>query len=86
MSVNAYLPAFWALPSAVLSDSAAAASIGFINTLGNLGGFCGPYLIGYLYNRTHSFTPGLSGMVAALAVAGILVLFCPCEPTGQTVT
>ncbi len=86
VSVNAYLPAFWALPSALLSDSAAAASIGFINTLGNLGGFCGPYLIGYLYNRTHSFTPGLSCMVAALAVAGILVLFCPREPTGQTAT
>ena len=41
-------PAFWAVPTAFLSESAAAASIGLINSLGNLGGFFGPWIMGYL--------------------------------------
>ena len=53
------MPAFWALPSLLLTDTAAAGSIGLINSVGNLGGFVGPFLLGFVESRTDSFLPGL---------------------------
>ena len=41
---TAFMPSFWSLPTAFLSESAAAASIGLINSVGNLGGFVGLFL------------------------------------------
>jgi MFS family permease len=70
----AFHPAFWAVPTEFLSESAAAASIGFINSLGNLGGFLGPLIMGYLVSRTHSFTAGLSYLVGSFLLSGILML------------
>jgi D-galactonate transporter len=67
-------PGFWAVPTAFLSESAAAASIGLINSLGNLGGFVGPLVMGYLVHRTHSFNAGLLYLVGNLCMAGILML------------
>jgi MFS transporter, ACS family, tartrate transporter len=69
-----FQPVFWAVPTLFLSESAAAASIGLINAVGNLGGFAGPMVIGYLANRTHSFSPGLLYLVASLFVSGSLML------------
>ena len=73
--VHAYQPCFWALPTITLGEYAAAASIGLINALGNLGGFAGPFVLGYFATRTGSFTGGLVWLLANLLVAGILVLF-----------
>jgi ACS family tartrate transporter-like MFS transporter len=70
----AFHPCFWAVPTAFLSESAAAASIGLINSLGNLGGFVGPLMMGYLVNRTHSFTAGLLYLVGSLCLSGVLML------------
>jgi ACS family tartrate transporter-like MFS transporter len=67
-------PCFWAVPTAFLAESAAAASIGLINSLGNLGGFVGPLTMGYLVHRTHSFTAGLLYLVGSLCLSGILML------------
>jgi len=67
-------PCFWAVPSAFLSESAAAASIGLINSVGNLGGFFGPMMMGYLVNRTHSFHAGLLYLVGSLCLSGMLML------------
>lgn len=69
-----YHPAFWAVPTAFLSESAAAASIGLINSLGNLGGFFGPWVMGYLVQRSHSFNAGLLFLVGNLCLSGILIL------------
>jgi MFS transporter, ACS family, tartrate transporter len=71
---STFLPSFWALPTALLSESAAAASIGLINSVGNLGGFAGPALIGFLGSMTHSFSAALIVLTAALFVAAILVV------------
>src|SRR5437660_1904744 len=73
-SFYGFQPVFWAVPTRFLSESAAAASIGLINAVGNLGGFVGPMVIGYLVNRTHSFSPGLLYLVASLFVSGVLML------------
>ena len=73
-ALHAYLPSFWALPTIALSESAAAVSIGLINSVGNLGGFAGPFIVGYLSSRTHSFNAGLICLMSALFLAGVLVL------------
>jgi len=65
---------FWALPTAFLSGTAAAGSYALINSVGNLGGFVGPYVIGLVKDATHSFTGGLLFLSAALLVGGILTL------------
>ncbi len=69
-----FQPCFWAVPTLFLGESAAAASIGLINSVGNLGGFVGPLTMGYLATRTHSFTAGLLYLVASLFLAGVLML------------
>lgn len=70
----AFHPAFWAIPTEFLSKSAAAASIGLINSVGNLGGFVGPFVIGYLVTRTRSFSAGLSCLVGSFFVSALLML------------
>lgn len=67
-------PAFWSVPTEFLSDSAAAASIGLINSVGNLGGFVGPFIVGYLLTRTRSFSAGLSFLVGSWLVSAMLML------------
>jgi ACS family tartrate transporter-like MFS transporter len=54
-AANAFPPPFWVLPTVTLGESAAAASIGLINLIGNLGGFIGPSAVGYVLARTHSY-------------------------------
>jgi len=70
----AYGPAFWAVPTEFLSESAAAASIGLINSVGNLGGFVGPFIIGYLVTQTKSFNIGLWYLVGCFFLSGALML------------
>ncbi len=65
---------FWALPTHFLSGQAAASGIAFINTLGALGGFTGPYAVGVVKNATGTFTGGLLFLAVALAGSGLLVL------------
>ena len=81
---TAFMPSFWALPTESLTASAAAASIGFINSVGNLGGFAGPYFIGYLRTATGSFAPGLGFLLACTVLAGgaILLLRKPAKRAG----
>jgi sugar phosphate permease len=69
-----YLPGFWALPTRFLTGSAAAAAIGLINSVGNLGGFAGPYVVGYVTAATHSFFGGVLYLsVSALVAAGFIL-------------
>jgi ACS family tartrate transporter-like MFS transporter len=70
----AYHPPFWAVPTEFLSDSAAAASIGLINSVGNLGGFVGPLIMGYLATRTRSFDVGLWYLFGSFVLSGIFML------------
>ena len=68
------LPLIWTLPTAFLSGAAAAGGIAIINALGNLSGFFGPYVVGYIKDQTGSFTGGLLAIAAAGAVAMVVVL------------
>jgi MFS transporter, ACS family, tartrate transporter len=70
----AFHPGFWPIPTQFLSESAAAACIGLINSVGNLGGFVGPMVMGYLVTRTKSFAPGMLYLVGSLFLSSILML------------
>jgi ACS family tartrate transporter-like MFS transporter len=76
IGIKAYLPGFWCLPTLFLSGAAAAGSTGFINSVGNLGGFVGPKVIGEVQTATGSFVGGLYfiAVCAALAATGIYLL------------
>jgi sugar phosphate permease len=82
-SANAFLPSFWPVPSAFLGESAAAASIGLINSIGNLGSLVTPSVIGYFLDRTHSFTPGFLYVIVSLLIAIYLILTLPLRPGAQ---
>lgn len=73
----AYLPTFWAIPTALLSQSAAAAAVGMINACGSVAGFAGPHLFGYLNARTGTFSYGLALMMFAALGGGLLLLLVP---------
>jgi len=66
---------FWTLPTAFLSGAGAAGGIALINSVGNLGGFAGPYLVGLVRNATQSFAGGLLALAFSLAAGGCLVLW-----------
>jgi len=55
IGIMSVLPTFWSLPTAFLSGTAAAGGIALINSIGNLGGFFGPNLIGQLQAGTGVF-------------------------------
>jgi ACS family tartrate transporter-like MFS transporter len=74
---SAYLPAFWAIPTEILSQSTAAAAVGMINAVGSVAGFAGPYLFGYLNTRTGSFSYGLAVVMASALAGGLLMLRTP---------
>lgn len=67
-------PSLWAVPTDLWSGSANAVAVGAINCLGNLSGFVGPALVGYMSAHTGSFRPGLLLMSASLACAAMLML------------
>jgi ACS family tartrate transporter-like MFS transporter len=68
---------FWAMPAEFLCGTAAAGAIALINSIGNLGGFAGPYLVGMVKQATHSFAGGMLLMAASLIAAGLLALTLP---------
>jgi ACS family tartrate transporter-like MFS transporter len=70
---------FWTLPPAFLAGSAAAGGIAFINSLGNLGGFVGPWVLGLLKEATGSFRAGLVFLAGGLLAAAALALRVPRE-------
>jgi ACS family tartrate transporter-like MFS transporter len=73
-------PAIWAIPSSFLGSAAAAASIGLINSFGNLGGFAGPYLIGVVSSYTGAFAGGMWFIAGGALISAVLVLLVRHRP------
>jgi ACS family tartrate transporter-like MFS transporter len=74
LGVFSMMGPFWAMPTSLLSGTAAAAGIAAINSIGNLGGFVGPYVIGLVRTSTGQFKGGLLLVSAALAMSGMVAL------------
>jgi ACS family tartrate transporter-like MFS transporter len=75
-SIYSLFGPFWSLPNEFLTGYAAAAGIAFINCVGNVGGFVGPYAIGAINQRTGSFQGGLIMVaISALCAAALIVGF-----------
>jgi ACS family tartrate transporter-like MFS transporter len=74
IGISAAKPPLWAMPTMFLSGSAAAVGIATINSIGNLGGFAGPWVIGWIRDRTGSFTGGLVFVAALLVVSAVVTL------------
>ena len=72
MGVFAAHPTFWTLPTGFLTGSAAAGGIALINSIGNIGGFVGPYAIGWIKDATGDVTLGLVVLAAGPIMAGVV--------------
>jgi ACS family tartrate transporter-like MFS transporter len=68
---------FWTLASSFVTGAGAAAGIALINSVGNVGGFVGPYAIGYLRDETSGFSAGLITIGVVVLAGGALVLTVP---------
>jgi len=74
IGISSAKPPLWAMPTMFLSGSAAAAGIATINSIGNLGGFVGPALIGWIKDTTGSFLGGLYFVSGLLVLSAVLTL------------
>ncbi len=75
--MKSYMPAFWSLPSLFLTASAAAGSVGMINSIGNLGGFLGPTVMGYVQDTTGSYVNGLYVLTFTSIASAMLIAVLP---------
>jgi len=76
-------PAFWPMPSAFLTGTAAAGGIALVNSIGNLGGYVGPFIVGWIKDSTGSFEAGLYFLAASALASGIIAYFAV-QPTART--
>ncbi|KVD53783.1 MFS transporter [Burkholderia ubonensis] len=74
IGISAAKAPLWAMPSMFLSGAGAAAGIAMINSIGNLGGFVGPFAIGWLKNVTGGYAAGLYVVAGTLAVSAVVTL------------
>jgi len=79
--VFAALPIFWTLPTAILSGATAAAGIAAINSIGNLSGYFGPFVVGWIKDETGSFAWGLTAIAACAAASLVIALALGHDPT-----
>lgn len=75
-AIGVYAPfgVWWSYPTAFLSGPAAAGAIGLINSFGNVGGFVGPYITGFLKEWTGSYAAAWLYLAASLFASGLLML------------
>ena len=72
--VLGWLGPFWSMPTAILKEQAAAGGIALVNSMGAVGGFVGPYVLGQVKQQTGSFTGGLLILGACLVAAVVIVM------------
>lgn len=82
---NSFYGAFWSLPQTYFTGLSAAAALGFINIMGNMGGFFGPYLTGYIRESTGNYTLAISLWVISGLVSAALILSLPKQRNVQVV-
>jgi len=83
--IGVYAPfgVWWSYPTTFLSGTAAAGAIGLINSCGNVGGFVGPYITGYIKETTGSFSVAWIYLACSLALSALLILTLKKQPTDR---
>jgi nitrate/nitrite transporter NarK len=74
MGQRSVMSVFWAIPPIFLGGTGAAAGIALINSLGNLGGWFGPSMIGWLRDVTGGYSGGLLALAAVLVAEALVVI------------
>lgn len=74
IGISCAKPPLWSMPTMFLSGAAAATGIATINSIGNLGGFAGPAMIGWVKDQTGSFNGGLYFVAGLLVLSAVLTL------------
>jgi len=74
IGLYSFFAPFWGLPTRFLTGTTAAAAIGLINSIGNLGGFWGNFIVGKLTKTTGSFSAGVLYLSASAFAASLLIL------------
>jgi ACS family tartrate transporter-like MFS transporter len=74
LGVHAALGTFWALPTSILTGIGAAGGLALVNSIGNSGGFVGPFIVGWLKSATGSFAAAMLFLAGALLLSGLLTL------------
>jgi predicted MFS family arabinose efflux permease len=74
IGLHAYLPVFWTWPSAFMTAAMAATAVGLINSVGNLGGYFGPQVVGQMRKQSGSYVPGLRFLAVCILISGLLAL------------
>jgi MFS-type transporter involved in bile tolerance (Atg22 family) len=83
--LSAFVP-FWQLPTMLLAGTAAAGGIALINSFGNLSGWLGPFIVGWLRDLTGKTSSGLYVVAALEVVATLLILvFMPRRSHGREI-
>jgi ACS family tartrate transporter-like MFS transporter len=72
-AMYAWIPAFWVLPTMTLGEYGAAAAIGLMNSIGNLGGFFGPTLVGFVITRYGSYSAAVLFLSSCFVIGSLLV-------------
>jgi len=75
MGIMSYYPPYWALPTRLLGERTAAAGFGFVNLIANFGGFAGPYMVGFLTDRTGGYAAGVYFMMSTAVLASVVLMF-----------
>lgn len=65
---------FWAIPPSFLTGAAAGGAIAMINSIGNLGGFFGPYVVGYLRDLTGSFNAAITFLGGSMILSAVIIV------------
>jgi len=76
IGLYAAMPVFWTVPSIFLTGTAAAGGIALINSIGNLGGFAGPFMVGWIRDATGKFIYGLVFLGVCVLAGGVVAYIC----------
>jgi ACS family tartrate transporter-like MFS transporter len=74
IGIYAAIATSWTLPTAFLTGTAAAGGLALINSIGNLGGFVGPYFVGWIKTATGTYSLALLAIGIGLAISALIAL------------
>ncbi|MFL9899378.1 MFS transporter [Paraburkholderia fungorum] len=84
LCINSGFPLYWSLNTTLMTGVAAAGSIAFVNTVAQLGGVIGPWMIGFVKTRTDSFAMGLLTMAGFLVLAALIAFTLRVAPSPRS--